>query len=72
MKKWEYGIFKPKLSWNDNDNKRIEKTEEQLNILGDKGWEVVAPIVETKGAFMASGGESKSPIFLLKREKEAS
>ncbi len=63
MKKWEYGIFKPKLNWSDNDNKRIEKTEEQLNILGDKGWEVVAPIVETNSAFVGSGERVKALSF---------
>jgi len=41
-------------------NQSLSKTQEELNVLGERGWEVVAPLTRGDGGTIA---------FVLKREK---
>ena len=41
MKKFEYKIFSPKLNRRDYDDAIRRGIEQQLNTLGQEGWEVI-------------------------------
>ena len=41
-------------------NQSLSETQEELNVLGERGWEVVAPLTRGDGGTIA---------FVLKREK---
>ena len=41
-------------------NKSLSETQKELNVLGEQGWEVVAPLTRGDGGTIA---------FVLKREK---
>lgn len=42
MKKFEYKIFSPKWNPRDTDEATRSKIEQQLNVLGQEGWEVIS------------------------------
>lgn len=68
MEKWEYKIINPEVKgWVD---KRIDpESEQQLNELGNQGWELVSIAHLTSGAGGGWGGDTKTFIFIFKRKK---
>ncbi len=68
MDKWEYKIYSPKMKgW--LTKKISEETSEELNILGEKGWELVAVAPETANTGASYGGTTANFVFVFKRKK---
>jgi len=42
MKKFEYKVIKPTFNYRNGEQSRRNEIEQQLNALGQEGWEIVA------------------------------
>jgi hypothetical protein len=67
MDKWEYKVITPKMEgW--ITKKVSDNTFEELNKLGQEGWELigVTPVTANKGT--SWGGTTASFVFFFKRK----
>ena len=71
MLKYEYKLFKPRIKgWIFKDWDNMHQAEEQLNKLGNEGWEVVAtfPIQTGSRGIFSDSGETSGFVALMKRQ----
>ena len=66
MEKWEYKMLIPEVKGFIN-RKLDPKINEELNTLGDNGWELISVSPLTDVA--SWGSQTKSFIFIFKRKK---
>lgn len=65
MKCWSYRVieFDPQKGFNLGGKVDVQEIEEQLNLLGQQGWEVVSNFTTNEGY-----GTTKKIVFTLKKE----
>ena len=68
MKKYEYKLLELDMGGGFMGKDQRKRAGEQLNEMGADGWEIVSVLTREGGITFGSGGGSKTPIFLLKRE----
>lgn len=64
MQKWEYKTMKVQTKGFTGGILEIESFDEQLNRLGQEGWELVSTFVTTAGS-----GASREAVAIFKRPK---